>query len=177
MYPGGLSGVSRLKSELKRWPLVLSVTKTLRRQRGQRKHSTSNKALYASPKNQVFYDCNWTVNHRRTRQTETFQQQSHSPRKQTLTTQEQSKIQIQIQKEVISDLKCENLFLSKEICESIWLISREREICEPVLKLDFTAHGIMESFSEFGLWLPILYLYYQSKSITQETKKVNWWFK
>ena len=27
----------------------------------------------------------------------------------------------------------------------------KRDICKPVLKLDFTAHGIMESFSEFGL--------------------------
>jgi hypothetical protein len=27
----------------------------------------------------------------------------------------------------------------------------KREICKPVLKLDFTAHGIIESLSEFGL--------------------------
>jgi hypothetical protein len=26
-----------------------------------------------------------------------------------------------------------------------------REICTPVLKLDFTAHGIIEPLSEFGL--------------------------
>ncbi len=66
------------------------------------------------------------------------------------------KNRVQIQKEVISDLKRENQFLPKEIWESIWLISRERErergrererereICIPVLKLDFRAHGIKE---------------------------------
>ncbi len=35
---------------------------------------------------------------------------------------------VQIQKEVISDLKRENQFLSKEICESLWLIFRERSV-------------------------------------------------
>jgi hypothetical protein len=43
---------------------------------------------------------------------------------------------VQIQKEVIFDLKSENQFLSKEIWES----------CQ-----DFTAHDIMESLSEFSL--------------------------
>jgi hypothetical protein len=38
-----------------------------------------------------------------------------------------------------SDLVRKNRFLSKEICESYL------GICKPVLKLDFTAHGIMES--------------------------------
>ncbi len=33
--------------------------------------------------------------------------------------------------------------------ESIWLIS-QREICKPVFKLDFTAHGIMASLSAFA---------------------------
>jgi hypothetical protein len=28
-------------------------------------------------------------------------------------------------------------------------LERERDICKPVLKLDFTAHGIKESLSEF----------------------------
>jgi hypothetical protein len=27
-----------------------------------------------------------------------------------------------------------------------------REVYQPVLKLKFTVHGIMESLSEFGLW-------------------------
>jgi hypothetical protein len=31
------------------------------------------------------------------------------------------------------------------------MIDLSREICKQVLKLDFTAHGIMESLSEFGL--------------------------
>ncbi len=35
---------------------------------------------------------------------------------------------VQIQTEVISDLKCENQFLSKEIWESTWLISKERSV-------------------------------------------------
>jgi hypothetical protein len=30
-----------------------------------------------------------------------------------------------------------------------------REICKPVLKLDFRAHGIMESLSEYRLWSAI----------------------
>ncbi len=48
---------------------------------------------------------------------------------------------VQIQKDVISDLKRENQFFSKEM-ESIYAWSLEREICKPVLKLDFTAQGI-----------------------------------
>jgi hypothetical protein len=31
------------------------------------------------------------------------------------------------------------------------MIDPWREICKKVLKLDFTAHGIMESLSDFGL--------------------------
>ncbi len=43
-----------------------------------------------------------------------------------------------IWKDMISDLQDENLLLSKEIWESICLISyREREICKPVLKTGF----------------------------------------
>jgi hypothetical protein len=30
-------------------------------------------------------------------------------------------------------------------------VSLLREICKPVLELDFTAHGVMGSLSEFGL--------------------------
>jgi hypothetical protein len=33
------------------------------------------------------------------------------------------------------------------------MIDLWREICKPVLKLDFSAHGIMESLSEFELGL------------------------
>jgi hypothetical protein len=44
---------------------------------------------------------------------------------------------VQIQKEEISDLKRENQFLVKSA------------LCKPVLKLNFTAHAIMESLSEF----------------------------
>ncbi len=55
---------------------------------------------------------------------------------------------VQIQKEVISDLKRENQFLSNEIRESIMIVL-SREICQPVIKLDFTAHVTMESLSEF----------------------------
>jgi len=64
---------------------------------------------------------------------------------------------VQIQQEVISDLKRENQFLSQDIWESIWLmIDLLREICKPVLKLDFnfTAHGIVESLAEFELCCP-----------------------
>jgi hypothetical protein len=46
---------------------------------------------------------------------------------------------------VLSVLKLENQFLQKEIWESAWR-------SKPVFKLDFTAHGNMESLSEFGLW-------------------------
>ncbi len=53
---------------------------------------------------------------------------------------------VQIQKEGISNLKCENLLLSKEIYD--WSLYRD---LQTGLKLDFTAHGIMESISEFGL--------------------------
>jgi hypothetical protein len=31
----------------------------------------------------------------------------------------------------------------------VYIIDLQREICKPVVKLDFTAHGIMESLSEF----------------------------
>ncbi len=57
-------------------------------------------------------------------------------------------IWVKIQKEVISDLKRENQFLAKEMVYD-WSI--KRDLYRPVLKLDFTAHGIMESLSEFGL--------------------------
>ncbi len=30
------------------------------------------------------------------------------------------------------------------------MIDLQREICKPALKLDFTAHSMMESLSEFG---------------------------
>jgi hypothetical protein len=32
----------------------------------------------------------------------------------------------------------------------VYMSDLYREICKPVLKLDFTAHGIMESLSELG---------------------------
>ncbi len=32
------------------------------------------------------------------------------------------------------------------------MIDVSQQICQPVLKLDFTAHDIMESLSEFGPW-------------------------
>jgi hypothetical protein len=32
-----------------------------------------------------------------------------------------------------------------------YMIDLYRDICKPVLKLDFTVHGIMEALSEFGL--------------------------
>jgi hypothetical protein len=41
---------------------------------------------------------------------------------------------------------------------------REKEICKPVLKLDFTVHGIMESPSEFGLGV-----FFFSKALTKST--------
>jgi hypothetical protein len=49
---------------------------------------------------------------------------------------------VQTKKEVISDLKRENQLLTSNgsLC---------REICKPVLKLDFTAHGTIEPLSEF----------------------------
>ncbi len=56
---------------------------------------------------------------------------------------------VQIQQEVISDLKRENQFLSKGLCESFCVISRERYV-NPGQKLNFKAHGIMKSISE--LW-------------------------
>jgi hypothetical protein len=49
---------------------------------------------------------------------------------------------VQIQKEMISDLKRENQFLSKELWEFIYIIDLKNEICKPEIKLDFTAHGI-----------------------------------
>jgi hypothetical protein len=45
-------------------------------------------------------------------------------------------------------------FLSKEILESTRLISRERSV-NRFKKLDFTAQGIMESLSEFGLCISL----------------------
>jgi hypothetical protein len=42
-------------------------------------------------------------------------------------------------------------FCQKERYGSLLDLSPEREMCKPVSKLDFTAHGIMESLSEFGL--------------------------
>jgi hypothetical protein len=51
------------------------------------------------------------------------------------------------QKEVISDLKRENQFLSKEIWLLIGLISGEGEIYKPVLKLVFTFHDMMNEES------------------------------
>jgi hypothetical protein len=45
-----------------------------------------------------------------------------------------------------------NRLLSKEIRESTWLISRERERdLHKGFKLDFTAHGTVRYLSEFGL--------------------------
>jgi hypothetical protein len=34
----------------------------------------------------------------------------------------------------------------------VYIIYLSREICKPVLKPDFSAHGLMESLSEFGPW-------------------------
>jgi hypothetical protein len=59
-------------------------------------------------------------------------------------------IWVLIHKEVISDMKRENKFFAIDIWAFIWLMIK-REICKPVLKLDFTAQGIMESFLEFGI--------------------------
>jgi hypothetical protein len=61
-------------------------------------------------------------------------------------------LSLQIQKKINPNLKRDYQFLSKEmwIVEPIGLITRERFL-KPVLKLDFTAHGIMKSLSEFGL--------------------------
>jgi hypothetical protein len=39
----------------------------------------------------------------------------------------------------------------------VYMIDLQREICKPVLKLDLTAHGILESFSEFGFCIPSNY--------------------
>jgi hypothetical protein len=47
--------------------------------------------------------------------------------------------------EMISVSNRENQFLAKE---SAWSLQRSK----PVFKLDFTAHGNMDSLSEFGLW-------------------------
>jgi hypothetical protein len=44
---------------------------------------------------------------------------------------------VQIRKEFIYDLMRTKGFLSKEVWEHKWLISREREICKPVLKSGF----------------------------------------
>ncbi len=53
---------------------------------------------------------------------------------------EYENIWVQIQKEVISDLKREDQFLSKEIWAS-------RELCKPRFKLGFTADDLMEFLS------------------------------
>ncbi len=50
-------------------------------------------------------------------------------------------LRVQIQKEVISDLKWENQILPKEKWESIWLISKERSV-NMGLKLDITANNL-----------------------------------
>jgi hypothetical protein len=52
----------------------------------------------------------------------------------------------------ISDLTREKPVFGKT--EFIRLISRERSV-KPALKLDFAAHGIMESISEFVLCIPL----------------------
>ncbi len=49
-------------------------------------------------------------------------------------------------------MKRENQFLAKDIYMGVYMIDLLRETCKSVLKLDFfTAHGIMEFLSEFGL--------------------------
>jgi hypothetical protein len=47
-------------------------------------------------------------------------------------------------------LKRENHFFVKRD-KGVCMIDLQREICKPGLKLDFTAHGITEYLSEFGL--------------------------
>ncbi len=61
-------------------------------------------------------------------------------------------VRVQIHKEVISDLKLENQFCHKRNWSLLYMvmINLSRDICKPVLKLDFTARGLMESsLSEF----------------------------
>jgi hypothetical protein len=62
---------------------------------------------------------------------------------------------VQIQKEVISDLKRENQFLSKRDM-GVYMIDLKRDVCKTILKLDFSAQGYMESLSAFGLWNTVL---------------------
>jgi hypothetical protein len=53
-----------------------------------------------------------------------------------------------------SDLRFEAwkpVFVKRD--RGVYMINLMRGICKLVLKLDFTAHGIMESLSEFGLWV------------------------
>ncbi len=39
-----------------------------------------------------------------------------------------------------------------EAWKPVYIMDLYREICKPVLELDFTSHGIKDSLSEFGLW-------------------------
>ena len=55
---------------------------------------------------------------------------------------------VQIQKEGIFDLKDENQFFIKTDMGG-QMIDLQREFCKPVIKLDLTAHGILEFLSEF----------------------------
>ncbi len=51
-----------------------------------------------------------------------------------------------------SDLRFEvwkTVFVKRDM--RVYMIDLYTEICKPVLQLDFTAHGIVESLSEFGL--------------------------
>ncbi len=51
-----------------------------------------------------------------------------------------------------SDLRFEawkTVFVKRDV--GVYIIFISGEICKPIWKLDFTAHGIMESLSEFGL--------------------------
>ncbi len=57
---------------------------------------------------------------------------------------------VQIQKEVISDLKSENqVFSSRYGSPYDWFLDRDM-YCKPFLKLDFTTHDKIKSLSEFG---------------------------
>jgi hypothetical protein len=58
---------------------------------------------------------------------------------------------VQIQKEVISDLKRETHGFCQKRYGSLYDWSLERHLSTDFFKLDFTAHCIMEFFSEFGL--------------------------
>jgi hypothetical protein len=56
--------------------------------------------------------------------------------KNTVSWGQSTQLRVQIQKEVISDLKRENQLLYM----GVYMIDLKSEICKPVLKLDFTAH-------------------------------------